>query len=104
MNVNEFYPEVQERCKDLDEFIAKKQASVQSRVFDIFTFVMSPLSLVIGFMGGKYFTRLNEDVHPFPFFDLGIESGWVILLIYGFLFSILFLGVWILYKYKSFKA
>ena len=25
MNVNEFYTEVQERCKDLDEFIAKKQ-------------------------------------------------------------------------------
>jgi hypothetical protein len=25
MNVKEFYTEVQERCKDLDEFIAKKQ-------------------------------------------------------------------------------
>ena len=25
LNVNEFYTEVQERCKDLDEFIAKKQ-------------------------------------------------------------------------------
>ena len=25
MNVNEFYTEAQERCKDLDEFIAKKQ-------------------------------------------------------------------------------
>lgn len=104
MNVNEFYIEVQERCNDLDEFIAKKQASVQSRVFDIFTFVMSPLSLVVGFMGGKYFTRLNEDVHPFPFLDLEIESGWLVFLIYGVIFSILFLGVWILYKYKSFKA
>jgi hypothetical protein len=104
MNVSEFYTEVQERCNDLDEFIAKKQASVQSRVFDIFTFVMSPLSLVIGFMGGKYFTRLNDDVYPFPFLDLEIESGWIIFLIYGVLFSILFLGVWILYKYKSFKA
>jgi len=25
LNVNEFYTEVQERCKDLEEFIAKKQ-------------------------------------------------------------------------------
>ena len=104
MNVNEFYLEVQERCNDLDEFIAKKQASVQSRVFGIFTFVMSPLSLVIGFMGGRYFYRLKDDVHPFPFFDSDIESGWIILLIYGVLFSILFLCVWIFYKYKSFKA
>ena len=108
MNVNEFYTEVQERCKDLDEFITKKQGSVQSRVFDIFTFVMSPLSLVVGFMGGthlsQYFTRLNEDTHPFPFFDIDIQSGWIIFLIYGVLFSVLFLLVWILYKYKSFKA
>ena len=108
MKVNEFYTEVQERCKDLDEFITKKQGSVQSRVFDIFTFVMSPLSLVVGFMGGthlsRYFTRLNEDTHPFPFFDIDIQSGWIIFLIYGVLFSILFLLVWILYKYKSFKA
>ena len=108
MNVNEFYTEVQERCKDLDEFIAKKQASVQSRVFDIFTFVMSPLSLVVGFMGGThlspYFARVNEDTFPFPFFDLDIQNAWIIFLIYGVFFSILFLLVWILYKYKSFKA
>jgi hypothetical protein len=108
MKVNEFYIEVQERCKDLDEFITKKQGSVQSRVFDIFTFVMSPLSLVVGFMGGthlsRYFTRLNEDTHPFPFFDIDIQSGWIIFLIYGVLFSLLFFLVWILYKYKSFKA
>ena len=104
MNVDKFYTEVQERCNDLDEFIRQKQASVQSKVFDIFTFVMSPFNLVVGFMGGLYFTRLNEDTHPFPFFDLDIQSGWILFLIYGVLFSILFLGVWILYKYKSFKA
>ena len=53
MKVNEFCFEVQERCNELDEFIA---------------------------------------------------SGWIIFLIYGVFFSILFLCVWILYKYKSFKA
>ena len=104
MNVDKFYVEVQERCNDLDEFIGKKQASVQSKVFDIFTFVMSPFNLVIGFLGGRYFTKLNEDVHPFPFFDSDIQSGWMLFLIYSILFSILFLCVWIVYKYKSFKA
>ncbi|MDC0229639.1 hypothetical protein OAK48_01570 [Deltaproteobacteria bacterium] len=104
MNVDKFYTEVQERCNDLDEFISQKQASVQSKVFDIFTFVMSPFNLVVGFMGGLYFTRLNEETHPFPFFDLDIQSGWILFLIYSVFFSILFLGVWILYKYKSFKA
>jgi len=104
MNVDKFYVEVQERCNDLDEFIGKKQASVQSKVFDIFTFVMSPFNLVIGFLGGRYFTKLNEDVHPFPFIDSEIQSGWTIFLIYSILFSIVFLSVWIVYKYKSFKA
>ena len=104
MNVDKFYVEVQERCNDLDEFIGKKQASVQSKVFDIFTFVMSPFNLVIGFLGGRYFTKLNEDVHPFPFIDSEIQSGWTIFLIYSIIFSILFLSVWIVYKYKSFKA
>ena len=69
LNVNEFYTEVQERCKDLDEFIVKKQN------FDIYKCAILPLSLVIGFMGGRYFTRLNEDTHPFPFLDLDIENG-----------------------------
>ncbi|HIL14918.1 MAG TPA: hypothetical protein EYG15_02260, partial [Deltaproteobacteria bacterium] len=69
MNVQEFYKEVLERCNDLDEWIASKQASVQSRVFNIFTFVISPFSLVIGFMGGYYFTSSRPpgfDI-PFPF-------------------------------------
>ena len=104
MHVTDFYKEVQERCNDLDEWIANKQASVQSRVFDIFTFVMSPLNLVIGFMGGKYFTSLDEDTHPFPFFDIDIQSGWLVFLIYTVFFSLIFTGVWILYKYKSYKA
>jgi hypothetical protein len=104
MNVDKFYVEVQERCNDLDEFIGKKQASVQSKVFDIFTFVMSPFNLVIGFLGGRYFTKLDEDFHPFPFIDSEIQSGWTIFLIYSIIFSILFLSVWIVYKYKSFKA
>ena len=104
MHVDKFYTEVQERCNDLDEFISQKQASVQSKVFDIFTFVMSPFNLVVGFMGGLYFTTLNEETHPFPFFDMDIQSGWILFLIYSVFFSILFLGVWILYKYKSFKA
>jgi hypothetical protein len=77
---------------------------LKSRIFDIYTFVILPLSLVIGFMGGKYFTRLNEDTHPFPFLDLDIENGCIIFIIFGVIFSILFLGVWILYKYKIFKA
>ena len=104
MHVTEFYKEVQERCNDLDEWIANKQASVQSRVFDIFTFVMSPINLVIGFMGGQYFHELNEDVHPFPFLDLDIQNGWIIFLIYGLLFSFAFFAVWLFYKYKSYKA
>ena len=103
MHVTDFYKEVQERCNDLDEWIANKQASVQSRVFDIFTFVMSPLNLVIGFMGGKY-SSLDEDTHPFPFFDIDIQSGWLVFLIYTVFFSLIFTGVWILYKYKSYKA
>ena len=105
MNVQEFYREVLERCSDLDEWIASKQASVQSRVFDIFTFVMSPFNLVIGFMGGLYFTSQGPGFdNPFPFIDVDIQSGWMIFLIYGVLFSILFLGIWILYRWKSFKA
>ena len=104
MHVDKFYTEVQERCNDLDEFISQKQASVQSKVFDIFTFVMSPFNLVIGFLGGRYFYKLDKDINPFPFIDSDIQSGWVLFLIYGFLFSILFLSVWIVYKYKSFKA
>tara|TARA_B100002049_G_scaffold129931_1_gene96113 strand:+ start:255 stop:413 length:159 start_codon:yes stop_codon:yes gene_type:complete len=48
---------------------------LKSRIFDIYTFVILPLSLVIGFMGGKYFTRLNEDNRPFPFLGLDIENG-----------------------------
>ena len=104
MHVDKFYTEVQERCNDLDEFIRQKQASVQSKVFDIFTFVMSPLELVIGFMGGIYFTRLSEDTIAFPFIDLDIKSGWILFMIYGSVFSILFFIVWVLYKYKSFKS
>jgi hypothetical protein len=106
MNVQEFYKEVLERCNDLDEWIASKQASVQSRVFNIFTFVISPFSLVIGFMGGYYFTSQRPPGfdNPFPFIDVDIQSGWAIFLIYGVLFSIIFLGIWILYKWKSFKA
>ena len=104
MHVDKFYIEVQERCKDLDEFISQKQASVQSKVFDIFTFVMSPFNLVIGFLGGRYFYKVDKDVHPFPFFDSDVQSGWMLFLIYSVLFSIIFAGVWIVYKYKSFKA
>jgi hypothetical protein len=97
-----FYDEVQERCSDLDEFIAKKRAAVQNRVFDIFTFVMSPLSMVIGFMGGTYFTQEGPS-YPFPFLGNRELGGWTAFGIYIIIFSILFAGVWILYKWKSMK-
>ena len=56
MKIEKFYQEVKDRSEDLDNFIAKKQADIQSRVFDIFTFIMSPLNLVIGFIGGYQFS------------------------------------------------
>ena len=35
MKIKKFYQEVKDRSEDLDNFIAKKQADIQSRVFDI---------------------------------------------------------------------
>ena len=104
MKINQFYQEVRDRSEDLDNFIAKKQANVQSRVFDIFTFIMSPLNLVIGFIGGYQFTRFTDDMdNPVPFLPIKMESGWYVFLSYFVFWSIIFALVWIIYKYKSAK-
>jgi hypothetical protein len=104
MKIEKFYQEVQDRSEDLDNFIAKKQADVQSRVFDIFTFIMSPLNLVIGFIGGYQFTRFTDDMdNPVPFLPIKMESGWYVFLSYFVFWSIIFALVWIIYKYKSAK-
>ena len=103
MKIEKFYKEVQDRSEDLDNFIAKKQADVQSRVFDIFTFIMSPLNLVIGFIGGYQFTRFADDDDPVPFLPFKFVSGWDVFLSYFVFWSIIFALVWIIYKYKSAK-
>ena len=103
MKINQFYQEVRDRSEDLDNFIAKKQANVQSRVFDIFTFIMSPLNLVIGFIGGYQFTRFTDKDNPVPFLTIKMESGWDVFLFYFIFWSIIFTLVWIIYKYKSAK-
>ena len=103
MKIEKFYNEVQDRSEDLDNFIAKKQADVQSRVFDIFTFIMSPLNLVIGFIGGYQFTRFADKDNPVPFLPIKIESGWYVFLSYFVFWSTVFAIVWLIYKYKSAK-
>jgi len=103
MKIEKFYQEVKDRSEDLDNFIAKKQADIQSRVFDIFTFIMSPLNLVIGFIGGYQFTQFNEKYDPVPFMPFKIQSGWTVFFIYFLFWSFIFLVVWMIYKYKSAK-
>ena len=63
--------------------------------------------LVIIGMNGDTFLGVKQDVVEktgMLDFDSDIQSGWMLFLIYSILFSILFLCVWIVYKYKSFKA
>ena len=103
MKIEKFYQEVKDRSEDLDNFIAKKQADIQSRVFDIFTFIMSPLNLVIGFIGGYQFTQFTDKDDPVPFIPFKIQSGWVVFLSYFLFWSLIFLIVWMIYKYKSAK-
>jgi len=104
MKIEEFYQEVQDRSGDLDGLITKKQAQVQSRVFDIFTFIMSPLNLVIGFVGGYQFTQFSEKENPVPFLPFSIKSGWEVFSIYLFFWGFIFLVVWLIYKWKSVKG
>ena len=90
MKIEKFYQEVKDRSEDLDNFIAKKQADIQSRVFDIFTFIMSPLNLVIGFIGGYQFTQFTDKDDPVPFIPFKIQSGWVVFLSYFLFWSLIF--------------
>jgi hypothetical protein len=101
MKVEQFYDEVQDRTKDLDELIAKKQSDVQARVFNIFTFIMSPLNLVLGFVGGMGLATFKNYKSPVPFLD--VEGDITVFLIYFIFWSLIFGLVWVIYKYMSAK-
>jgi len=101
MRINELYSEVQDRGRDLDDHLEKKESSTQSTVFTIFTFILSPLTFVAGITGGLQFSNFEN---PFPFVGSGDANGWKIFSIYCSLSSMLFGGVWVYYRWKARKG
>ena len=75
MYVDKGYHEVKDRTADLDEFLSKREAEIQSRIFGIFTFVLGPLNFAVGFMGGRHFDPVP---HPLPGIE-GTYDGWLVL-------------------------
>ena len=101
MYVPKLYEEVTDRTVDLDELINHRQAEAQNRVFNILTFVMSPLGLVTGFTAGYQF---NAFKNPFPF-GLGENmDGWLVALVYSALFGVAFGLLWLYYRWRSMEG
>ncbi|MCP5493193.1 MAG: hypothetical protein H7A23_01425 [Leptospiraceae bacterium] len=99
MKIDHLYEEVKDRCTDMDEFISNKQSETQNRVFNIFTFILSPLNLVMGFAAGFQFSKFE---HPFPFSNYSPE-GWIVFWIYFIFFSVIFGFVWLVYEWLNLK-
>jgi hypothetical protein len=98
MKIDVVYSEVQDRCSDLDESIAKKQNDAQSNVFAIFTFILTPLELAFGFVGSYQFSQ-NQ---PFPFTDFA-PSPWLTVAIYMGGFVCFSATLWAYYNWRVFK-
>lgn len=98
MKIDVVYSEVQDRCSDLDESIAKKQNDAQSNVFAIFTFILTPLELVFGFVGSYQFSQ-NQS---FPFTDFA-PSPWLTVAIYMGGFICFSATLWAYYNWRVFK-
>ena len=112
MEINQLYQEVQDRCVELDEFIMKKESTKQSRIFEFFAFIMSPLGLIVGFAGGLEFNTWEVSKrNPFPSFLSWIFPGlkdydgsvWPVLGIYFLAFLGIIGCAWILHKWWSYR-
>ena len=54
--------EVKERTQDFDEVLSKKETQGQSTVFNILTFFVTPLSIVVGITGGLQFSQFENPL------------------------------------------
>lgn len=97
MYVDRGYHEVKDRTADLDEFLSKREAEIQSRIFGIFTFVLGPLNFALGFIGGRHFDTVSN---PFPGVE-GTYDGWAVLGVYVVLAAALIVPIYLYTLWRS---